>query len=289
MKWDDLRSTLIAGSVSGALADLVTHPISTVKTRMQVQGAAACMADGAKASLIVYRGPLHALGSILRTEGAGALYIGVGAVLAAAAPAQALYFWGYETCRTLLPAHPLSSFAAGFGAQLCGSIAWVPMDVVKERLQIEAQVKADALTARYGGSWNALVTILRTEGLYGLYRAYWVHQLTWAPFNGLYFLCYDTAKDFARQRDLPQWWCAPTAGVLASAATNPMDLVKTRLQVAMSNPQIFDYTGTVDATVKIVRREGFLALFDGVLSRVLLLTPRLTIAVSSYEYIKAVL
>ena len=56
-------------------------------------------------------------------------------------------------------------------------------------------------------------------------------------------------------------------------------LRQTRLQVAASNPGMFGYTGTAGAVAKIVRREGPRALFDGCLSRVLLLTPRLSIAI----------
>ena len=57
-------------------------------------------------------------------------------MLAAAAPAQGLYFVGYESSKSMLPKTPWSSFVAGVCAQLCGSVAWVPMDVVKERLQV---------------------------------------------------------------------------------------------------------------------------------------------------------
>lgn len=113
--------------------------------------------------------------------------------------------------------------------------------------------------------------------------------MTWCPFNGLYFMIYDSSKASMRTRGLDKKWeslCAPLAGVLASAATNPMDLVKTRLQVAASNPALFDYTSSFDALVKILKREGASALMDGALSRVLLLTPRLSIAVLSYEYVK---
>ena len=49
---------------------------------------------------------------------------------------KALYFCGLEACKAVLPTHPAASFMAGVGAQLCGSVAWVPMDVVKERLQV---------------------------------------------------------------------------------------------------------------------------------------------------------
>jgi hypothetical protein len=281
----DAVATLVSGSISGAVADAITHPISTVKTRLQVQGAAAAMGEGGVAKMALYRGPVHATSAIIKSEGVFALYTGLGAVLAAAAPGQALYFGGYEALKGALPQHPLSSFAAGVGAQLCGSIAWVPMDVVKERLQIQGSMTQ--LTARYQGSVGALRSIIASEGVLGLYRAYWIHQMTWAPFNGLYFMIYDGTKGFAQKRSLPEWPAAIVAGVVASTVTNPMDLVKTRLQVARSNPELFDYTGTVDCATKIVRREGPAALMDGAGSRVLLLTPRLSIAVGTYEFVRS--
>lgn len=56
--------------------------------------------------------------------------------------------------------------------------------------------------------------------------------------------------------------------------------------MAATNPGMFDYTGSIDAFAKIAKREGCMALFDGALSRCLLLTPRLSIAVLSYELLK---
>jgi hypothetical protein len=41
------------------------------------------------------------------------------------------------------------------------------MDVVKERLQIEGQLKT---VENYGGSWSAVKGIVKTEGIFGLYR-----------------------------------------------------------------------------------------------------------------------
>ena len=193
------------------------------------------------------------------------------------------------------------NFVAGCVAQLCGSLAWVPMDVIKERLQIEGQVST---VENFGGSWSAFRNIIRHEGVLGLYRAYWMHQLTWAPFNGLYFSLYEECKKYlvrhpitptpeptsssgvdgvAKQSAVDKFICAVVAGSIASTATSPIDLVKTRLQVQRSNPAVFDYTGPLDATLKILKREGVMALYDGVGARMLWLTPRLSITVTIYE------
>ena len=53
--------------------------------------------------------------------------------------------------------------------------------------------------------------------------------MTLCPFNGPYFLVFDAARGVVRERG---WgtgadsMCAPLAGAVAAAATNPMDLVK---------------------------------------------------------------
>jgi hypothetical protein len=123
------------------------------------------------------------------------------------------------------------------------------MDVVKERLQIEGQLKT---TEAYSGSLNALKQIIRHEGIKGLYRAYWMHQLTWAPFNGLYFAVYESTKNYISGTEKPSWQAriigGCLAGTVASLLTSPLDLVKTRLQVQRSNPTIFDYEASLNTT-----------------------------------------
>ena len=275
----------------GVLADVATHPLSTLKTRLQCTGAELSRNH---TKLSFYRG----FRNVLQQEGIGALYRGVGIVCAVAAPGQALYFFGYETARAIGDNSPIANFIAGGCAQLTGSLVWVPMDVIKERLQIEGKIQT---TENYGGSYNATKQIIKNEGLIGLYRAFWIHQATWVPFNGIYFSVYEFAKKEMKMRysknnndyngrnlkdelmlNVP---CSLFASAIASVATSPLDLVKTRLQVQQSNPTIFDYKSPVDAAVKIVKREGVKALFDGLAARIIWLTPRLSLAVTLYEQI----
>jgi len=133
--------------------------------------------------------------------------------------------------------------------------------------------------------------------------------MTWAPFNGIYFSIYELSKkkvsehtNFSGlQLNLP---CTAVAGTVASILTSPIDLIKTRLQVQLSNPHVFDYKvskfvssfnlivshiacqNPLDAAIKIVKREGVVALFDGLVARIIWLTPRLSLAVTIYEQLK---
>merc|ERR550532_3705854 len=118
------------------------------------------------------------------------------------------------------------------------------MDVCKERAMIEGQVKAEH---NFGSSWNVFRGIIRQEGILGLYRAYWLHQFTWAPFNGIYWMVYEQCKEKCRRRlgkaDGVSTFLISSfsAGIVASYALSPVDLVKTRLQVQRSNPELFDF------------------------------------------------
>lgn len=116
--------TVGAGAIAGVVADVATHPLSTIKTRLQVEGAQSAAAAQAKRP-----NPISMLLRVGSQEGMAALFRGVGVVVAAAAPGQALYFTGYEATKAFMPKDAgLSSFASGVSAQLCGALAWVPMD-----------------------------------------------------------------------------------------------------------------------------------------------------------------
>ena len=51
------------------------------------------------------------------------------------------------------------------------------------------------MNATYSGSFNALKSIWKTEGMRGFYRAYWPHQMAWVPFNGSYWAIYGQLKE----------------------------------------------------------------------------------------------
>merc|ERR1711933_396853 len=118
----------------------------------------------------------------------------------------------------------------------------------------------------------------RSEGLRGLYRAFFAHQATWAPFNGCYFMIYEQSKawcidaGYADVEDnlepLAQVSCACAAGIISSVITNPMDVLKTRLQVARANLEMFPYRNTLQAARHLLKHEGALGLVDGAFARV---------------------
>lgn len=70
---------------------------------------------------------------------------------------------------------------------------FVPVDVVKERLQVQRKGVTDP-SMNYKGSLDALRTIMRTEGLRGIYKGYGATLLSFGPFSAVHFLCYETVR-----------------------------------------------------------------------------------------------
>lgn len=124
---------------------------------------------------------------------------------------------------------------------------FVPVDVIKERRQVQANLKLYEYTSDLG----AIRSILNTEGVRGLYRAYGATVASFGPFSALYFTFYEYLKGFFISNDAQSYLkrtesgasmkqdisfaqamlCSMVAGACASTITNPLDMAKLRMQV----------------------------------------------------------
>jgi hypothetical protein len=130
---------------AGVIADLVASPIyvpsEVLKTRLQLQGR---FNNPHFASGYNYRGTFHALRSIIRHEGFGALFYGFKATIYRDVPYSALQFAFYEEEQKLAKAW-VGSHNLGLGLEIftgasAGCLAGVitcPLDVVKTRIQTQ--------------------------------------------------------------------------------------------------------------------------------------------------------
>ena len=384
----------VAGGVSGLVARFATHPFDTLKTQMQVAGAVGggdvpSSSRGGPASTSAasasarHRGALETARALVRREGPLGFYRGFGAVVAGIPFASAAYFGGYEAAKRAVDAFrdaaetrfplflrsaaaPLtesptfSYVASGVIAQSFASVAYTPIDVVKERMQASGVLGARLARGRYDGVVAAYRTILQTEGARGVFRGYWASNFTWWPFSVVYFVAYehmrdaavvyvserarapgvpdefvaggfDDARDDARtakttrdgenktrrhneraaksasnasEKDaLPPWVsgaCGFAAAAVATVATHPLDLAKTRLQTLRTEPKRAETTfvpgskSEKSATRKnvfsiardVFRREGAARLFAGCGARVAAVAPGSAISFFVYEGIK---
>lgn len=280
-----LRRQMLAGGLAGMLADGIMYPMMTVKSRMMVQGGAG--SGGGTAALYMYKGPVDAIYTIGTKEGMRTLYKGF-ATVTQIGPAQALYMATYQTSKRYLPGgpdNPVTQFAGGVLATLVQSSVMVPTEVVRQRQQI--QTKGEGA---YTGSVHAVKTILAHEGVGAMYRGFLLAQLVWGPYNAVYLplweankrLCVrlsgaESVEKLSVQYELGSSF---VSSAFAAGVTNPMDVIKTRLQVQGKNKQ---YSGAWDAAKKIYSHEGARGFTSGITSRMLWVAPSATIMFTTYD------
>ena len=271
----------LGSAAAGIIGRIFTHPLDTAKARLQAVYAPST--SNASRTVTVtnpYKGPIDALLQTARTEGIHGLYRGFGAVILGGTPGTVIYLCSYEIAKTKLStafgkdADDQASnsdfvvhFAAGMIAETISCIIYVPVDVIKERMQVQQQSQSVATNTSqqlpvYRNTWDALKTISKTEGLSGIYRGYGATLASFGPFSALYFVFYERLKQLAKQQhvedqlkqqqalsssstslsrrqfetvELPFQWLvlsSATAGALASWLTSPLDMAKLRLQVS---------------------------------------------------------
>ncbi|KAF2463701.1 uncharacterized protein BDR25DRAFT_329522 [Lindgomyces ingoldianus] len=133
---------------------------------------------------------------------------------------------------------------AGFSAGVVSCLTVHPLDLLKNRLQLNTQT-----TSRPGDSFRIFRHVVRDEGGFrALYRGLWPNMLGNSLGWGLYFLFYGKLKDLMQARrghgeylSSAEFFSASIiAGLLTGACTNPIWVVKTRmLERGANHPEAY--------------------------------------------------
>ncbi|KAG6917226.1 hypothetical protein DXG01_003340 [Tephrocybe rancida] len=135
---------------------------------------------------------------IMREEGGvRGLYRGLVTTSAGVAPYVGINFAAYEFLRGVITPPGKS----GIGRKLsCGALAGTisqtltyPFDVLRRKMQV-AGMKGGSI--KYDGALHALRSIIKAEGVVGLYRGLWPNLLKVAPSIATSFFTYELVKDF---------------------------------------------------------------------------------------------
>lgn len=181
-------------------------------------------------------------------------------------PSVGLYFGVYSYCKrtiypllkrefptlsdTLLWSVSIATSAAV--GNTVASFSRVPYEVVKQNLQ----------TGLYENTWQALVSMSKEGG----WRAFFpmggvsIQMLRDIPYAMVTLLSYEyLRRKFVvpyKEKHPDSAWCDMLAGAVAggigSYVTNPMDVIKTRLQTDTSN----QYKGSISVCIKDTWQEG---------------------------------
>jgi len=154
-------------------------------------------------------------------------------------------------------------FALGSVAGACGATAVYPIDLVKTRMQNQ-RTGSYIGELMYRNSFDCFKKVVRHEGFTGLYRGLVPQLLGVAPEKAIKLTMNDLARDKLRQAnngELPIW-AEMVAGGCGGASqvmfTNPLEIVKIRLQVAGEIA-----SGAKVSAWGVVKELGFFGLYKG--------------------------
>ena len=169
---------------------------------------------------------------------------------------------------------------AGSIAGMVEHMAMYPVDTVKTQMQALGSCPIKSV-----GVQQALQSILKSEGIVGLYRGIGAMGLGAGPAHAVYFSVYEICKKSFSGGDLNDSVAHAASGVCATMASDavftPMDVVKQRLQLSNS-----PYKGVWDCVKRVLSEEGFGAFYASYRTTVLMNAPFTAVHFATYEAVK---
>jgi solute carrier family 25 thiamine pyrophosphate transporter 19 len=177
----------IAGGTAGAVSTTATYPLDLLRTRFAAQGK-----DRIYSSLV------SSIRDIGRHEGPRGFFQGLGAGIIQIVPYMGIFFALYESLRL-----PFANLEVPFGggdatagvlASVGAKTAVFPLDLIRKRLQVQGPTRGRYVHRNipvYNGVIGAFGTILKTEGVRGLYRGLTVSLFKAAPASAVTMWTYE--------------------------------------------------------------------------------------------------
>jgi len=254
--------SLIAGATAGAIEAFVTYPTEFVKTRSQFGGKK--------------EGPIAIIRSTLQTKGFTGLYSGCTALIVGNSVKAGVRFVSYDHFKQKLAdsegkVSAPRSLLAGLGAGMMEAIfAVTPSETIKTKLIDDAK----RANPQYRGLIHGTVSIVKQEGIFGIYRGLFPVMMRQGANSAVRFTTYATLKQFVQGtarpgQQLPSaitFGIGGIAGLVTVYTTMPLDVIKTRMQSLEARSQ---YRNSFHCAYRIFTEEGILRFWTGT-------TPRLT-------------
>lgn len=169
-----------------------------------------------------------------------------------------------------------------------------PLDVVKIRLQLQPHSLSDPKTCdgikgpTYKGVVHTLRTIVQDEGVRALWKGNIPAEMLYVCYGGIQFVSYRGTSQVLRKigkgwvpDQVESFASGAMAGAMATTATYPLDLLRTRF-AAQGTEKI--YRGLFGAVSDIARDEGKWGYFRGWSAAVGSIVPYMGLFFTSYEF-----
>ncbi|KAF9406686.1 hypothetical protein BGZ94_002989 [Podila epigama] len=291
MASNDTLGNLLASSAAALCSRLCTHPLDTLKTRVQVANTSQ---------------PLFS--TFLSLARSGGLYRGLPIALSLSVPGLSVYLTTYDLAKNTLSRHfpthlhrdSVSIYLLSAGiAEVASGLFWTPMEVLKSKQQVESAKHTRTKTL------DLARMIYRQYGLAGFYRGYFI---TLGVFQ-LKYMAWQRQRQRQGQRNetrnatessvdsgttdhegeiLPFMTivgCAAVACGFAAGVSNIADVVKTRWQISVLSTSS-EQSSTRKIAEAMFRQGGLRNFMQGMGARILWMVPSVTISMSVFEWLK---
>jgi len=273
---------VLAGGVSAAAACVFTNPLEVVKNRLQLQGELLSRGEYVK----TYRGPVHGLLVMARTDGLAALQAGLGPAMTYQIVMNGLRLGTYATMETRGWVKDKEGKVSTARTVVCSALAGVvgalvgsPVFLVKTQLQTSSSASISVGHQHHHGSMgSAFKTVYRTGGVRGLWQGASASIPRISVGSAAQLVTYTSVLDMLARRTSLQSgsWQANVAGAglsgfVVAVVINPLDVVSTRMYNQPGKERL--YSGFMDCVMRILRTEGMSAFYKGLFAQYLRIGP----------------
>ncbi|KAI3895872.1 hypothetical protein MKW98_025663 [Papaver atlanticum] len=292
----------VEGGIASIIAGCSTHPLDLIKVRMQLQGksivptatsqiqaahlrpAFAMNASSAAATTAVHApllppaarvGPISVGIKIFQTEGIPALFSGVSATVLRQTLYSTTRMGLYDILKQKwtdpnsgnMPL--LRKISAGLIAGGIGAAVGNPADVAMVRMQADGRLPL-AQRRNYKSVVDAITQMTKQEGITSLWRGSSLTVNRAMIVTASQLASYNQFKELILEKGIMKDGLGThitasfSAGFVAAVASNPIDVIKTRVMNMRVEPGVAPpYTGALDCAVKTIKAEGPMALYKG--------------------------
>jgi solute carrier family 25 protein 44 len=252
-------------------------------------------------------------------ERARGLYRGIGVVLGLAIPARSIYISTLEISRDTMEEsltnitkknfphdmklqETMSPMIASFSGGMAGGLAAmssqmiiVPMDIVSQHQMV---MSADKYYS-HGKTSDISRHILNTEGWKGFYRGFGVSLFSSLPTGSIWWATYSGCQEWVKTSDyvqelngmnnssmmigrfISQLFSGMSAALMAATITQPLDVIKTRMQVG-------NIQGLGSVTRELFATFGIRGFYRGLSPRIMSMGLWGTVLSGAYEFLRYV-
>lgn len=174
----------VSGATSGVVATIALYPLETVRTRLSLQ-----------MNKSHYKGPINAVIKMKFRS----LYSGLGISIMGFGPFNALNFMFFYKYKEILKQHEVNDklikfIAGGFSGMSALTITY-PTDLLRKHYQMSG---FNSDVPKYNGIFDGFRTIIKQEGIKGLYRGLLPSYIRIFPCLGIQFWCLEKGKELLK-------------------------------------------------------------------------------------------